>query len=200
MMSNKIRQTSPTLDGIRDDHKERYKFAIAQAVKRGDIKRILDVGCGVGYGSFMMGEAGFRVLGIERDFEAFEFAKANYTHDDALFVNIDLNLIDDPCDFDMLTMFEIIEHTPDALEFLKTARAKLLVGSVPNEEVVPYVPGKVNPEHYRHFSPSEIILALNDAGWTVSYIGYQPGKHGVDATIQDDPKIKRTIVFVAERV
>ena len=194
---SKIRQVATTLDGIRDDHKERYRFAIEQARARSDVTTVLDIGCGVGYGSWMMADAGFDVVGIERDADAVQFARDHYGHPHLRVALGDL--ADQHLDADMVTAFEIIEHTPDALPMLTKVEAKLLVGSVPNEDAVPFVPGKVNAEHYRHFTPSQITDVLAKCGWVVTYMGYQPGKRGDAATIQDDPEIKRTIVFAARR-
>ena len=52
------RQVAPTLDGFREDHLARYHFAAQRLAG----KKVVDAGCGVGYGSFILAEAGCNVL------------------------------------------------------------------------------------------------------------------------------------------
>ena len=50
------RQLAPTLEGIRADHLERYKFAVSTIQKTFGLRdghnpiKIIDAGCGCGYG------------------------------------------------------------------------------------------------------------------------------------------------------
>jgi len=46
------RQVSPTLDGIRKDHLARYKWAAKRLSGC-----VYDIGCGIGYGSKILGDA-----------------------------------------------------------------------------------------------------------------------------------------------
>ena len=59
------RQVSPTVDGIRADHVNRYKWAIDKT-----IGRVTDAACGIGYGSVILAEAGIKVRAIDIDAEA----------------------------------------------------------------------------------------------------------------------------------
>jgi SAM-dependent methyltransferase len=60
-----------------NEHMARYTFAARLA--RG--KRVLDAGCGAGYGSAELARAAERVVGVDRAPEAIEFARANYPGD-----------------------------------------------------------------------------------------------------------------------
>src|SRR3546814_15557036 len=58
-----------SLEGIRDDHVARYRFAAEQLRAHGCRldNRVVDAGAGCGYGTFILAEAGFRVTAIEQD-------------------------------------------------------------------------------------------------------------------------------------
>jgi len=50
----KIRQVAPDISGIRADHVARYQFVVDKIRELNIPGNILDVGCGVGYGSHLM--------------------------------------------------------------------------------------------------------------------------------------------------
>src|SRR5882762_10137859 len=57
-----------------NEHVARYTFAARLAHG----KRVLDAGCGAGYGSAELAHEAERVTGIDRDLGTVEFARANY--------------------------------------------------------------------------------------------------------------------------
>ena len=176
----------------RDDHVARYRFALTIA----SATRILDAGCGIGYGAAMMITAGRNVSAFDNDRPTVDdawrtFGVAAQCTDFATF--------DSPVTFDLVTMFEVIEHSRDAIGFLSRVKARRLVASVPNQLVVPYDPVKSNPQHYRHFTPMEFCMTLESCGWHVVWQGGQVGKHGADAAVTERTAGKRTLVYIAER-
>lgn len=50
------RQITPELSNIRLDHKNRYLFA-CDHLKDKNVNKIIDLACGIGYGSLMLAEA-----------------------------------------------------------------------------------------------------------------------------------------------
>ncbi len=215
---NKVRQVAPRLEDIRADHLARYRFAAAEARRRG-LSWCFDIGCGVGYGSWILAEeSGLVVFAYDRDEESIEYAEEHYRHILVLPEVRDLKTLRiwTPAAtrlspgatsgkvgvqaFGMVAAFEIIEHSRSAPAFLAYAarRTWLLVGSVPNQELVPFTPGKVNPEHYRHYTADEIRAELDAAGWRVVMLGGQTGKHGAGAVVHRETAGARTLVFVAK--
>ncbi len=210
---NKLRQVARTLAGIREDHLARYRLAVAEAKKRG-LDYACDFGCGIGYGCSILAKEGglIWVNGYDRNFEAINFAHEHYDHPDVCYFASDIAVLRDPKAWPnymrdplrtLITAFEIIEHTEAAPEVLAASAQKawLLVGSVPNEEVVPFRPGRgINPEHYRHYTASEIRAELDFAGWRVVFMGCQTGKTGAGAVVRPhgDAALGRTLVFVAK--
>lgn len=103
------------------EHIARYAFA-AQFAADADI---LDVGCGVGYGSQWLGKMGARsVLGVDISAEAIEHARMNYFHPAVSFKVQDATAIEAQGDFDLVTCFELIEHIEQqrtVLDLIKSA-------------------------------------------------------------------------------
>lgn len=143
---------------IRAEHEGRYRWA-ASAVSG---KKVLDAGCGVGYGAAMLAEAGAsRIVGVDIAGEAVEDAirRADSIGE---FVLGDLEQLPfTPCSFDVAVCFEVIEHVQrrdlvlDELQRVLRPEGVLIVSS-PNRNV--YLPG--NPHHVREYTPSELHAAL----------------------------------------
>lgn len=205
----KYRQVAPTLDGIREDHTARYRFAAGEAAKR-NMTTAYDVGCGSGYGSYILAaEGGLIVAGNDRVQECIDYGGEHYGHPSVDRTCADLSDMFpegvDWTDHDdaikrMIVAFEIVEHSNLAPAFLKRAanHAFLLVGSVPNQDVVPYDAPRVNPEHYRHYTPTEIVAELDAANWRVTTLGSQAGKRDAGAKVRRGEPFGRTLVFVAK--
>ena len=197
---NKVRQTAPTIAGIRDDHVERYRWA-ADII--GDVRPdILDMGCGVGYGSQLLAiMTGGNVLGFDRNPDAIEYAREHYAHPHVHYAQRDLEALVKPSNtpFDVVTAFEVIEHSPAALTVLSLLSASLLFGSVPNQLTVPFDPRVHNVEHYRHFTPDELRAELLAVGWVVTEMTGQLGKRGTYALVNAPAATSRTICFKAVR-
>lgn len=189
------RQAGTTLDQIRDDHRKRYEFAISKAVELG-IETIADIGCGTGYGSYMMACAGFRVQAYEIDPGAIAYGEQYFSHPNLTRIQADIGQLDIP-QVDMVTGFEIIEHTDLAPAFMKRANASHFVGSVPNELVIPFSQNR-HWQHYRHYTPDEFYNELVDCGWCPVIYG-QLGKRGISAEIGNDPETSRTLIAYAYR-
>lgn len=190
------RQEAPTLDGIRHDHLERYQFACREIKKRG-LNFAYDIGSGCGYGSYIMAMKKIQVNSFDSDPDAIEYGETYYPS------NLIKRFVDDvanikPISDGALVMFEIIEHSKRAPDFLNQASniCSLLILSVPNQAVVPFG-AKSHKEHYRHYTAEEMKQELAITGWRVVFTGSQPGKHRNEAKIIKDNIKGRTLIFVA---
>lgn len=132
-----------------EEHKERYRFA-ANYVKN---KTVLDIACGVGYGSAILKRAGAkRVLGIDINKEAINYAHAYYQAPGISFrIGNALAIPSKSKSVDVVISLETIEHVKNANLFLKELARVLkdggvLILSTPNRYVT-------NPNHIRHPNP-----------------------------------------------
>lgn len=109
-----------TPEDIWNLHLERYNFA-SKFVKG---KAVLDVACGVGYGSQILLDAGAeRVFGVDINENAVEYAKTHYTPE---FKTMDATKMDFPDEsFDVVVSFSTIEHLINWLDFLKEVKRVL---------------------------------------------------------------------------
>lgn len=104
------------------EHIARYAFA-AQLAEGADV---LDVGCGVGYGSQWLGKMGARsVLGFDLSAEAIEHARMNYFHPAVSYKVQDAAAITEQHRYDLVTCFELIEHIEKQEKVLDLIKAAL---------------------------------------------------------------------------
>ncbi len=115
-----------------------HRYALAAALCAGS--RVLDVGCGTGYGTAMLSERGCDALGVDIDPEAVR--QATGSHPNVTFEEGDaltrLRATGGE-DVEAVVMFEALEHVPDperVLQQLRRLRAAgvRLVVSVPNSQ------------------------------------------------------------------
>lgn len=145
--------------GEMEQHVARYAWAFRFC----EGKRVLDVGCGAGYGSFLLSWVADRVDGVDRDPVAIEVAQRSYPNGPVYSVvdGTDGSL---PT-ADIATCFEVLEHVdePDALcrQLLGAAPEVLL--SYPN----PLAAGPhLNPHHRVDWPLRSLKSALRRAGAT----------------------------------
>lgn len=138
------------------EHLARYLFA-AQFVSR---KKVLDIGCGTGYGSHILAKYGdaSNILSIDIDTKTLDYARSKYSHP-----NIEYKL-DDACllntaasnSIDVVVAFELIEHLSQQRKLLESIKRVLkpdgfLLISTPNKYTYP----SGNIFHKKELSPKK---------------------------------------------
>jgi SAM-dependent methyltransferase len=142
-----------------NEHLARYAFALRLA--RG--KRVLDAGCGAGYGSGELAQAAERVIGVDVAAEAISFARAHYQRPNLRFEQAScIALPHADSSFDLMVAFEVIEHLENWRDFLREARRVLapagqLIVSTPNKLYYTESRGAqgANPFHVHEFEFEE---------------------------------------------
>jgi len=142
-----------------NEHLARYAFAVRLA--RG--KRVLDAGCGAGYGSAELALAAESVVGVDIAAEAIEFAQANYQLPNLRFEQASCTALPFAnASFDLVVAFEVIEHLEDWRGFLQDACRVLapagqLIVSTPNKLYYTASRGihGANPFHVHEFDFDE---------------------------------------------
>ena len=136
------------------EHLARYLFAAGFCAG----KRVLDLACGSGYGSYILKILGAaQVVGVDSDPAAIELAGQNYQTPGIIFRTSDaaaLELEDAP--FDVVVAFEALEQVSNAEAFLENTRRQLdrqglLIISCANDARSP----SVSPLHVRHYAYQE---------------------------------------------
>lgn len=166
---------------IEDEHLERYRFATRYVSE----KTVLDIACGVGYGTHSLGEAGAkRVDGVDISETTVAYAKQHYQTEAVQFHLGDVTQFDPGYRYDVITSFETIEHVDDYAAALSNLYkllhpGGLLIISTPNRPMS-WRPGATiddkphNPYHVREFNLPEFIGIVKQAGFV-----FEPGDvHG----------------------
>lgn len=139
------------------EHQLRYRFALEHV--RG--QRVLDAGCGVGWGAKLVLAAGAaKVVGVDISAEAIEDCRRRVP--DAEFRQGDLQQL--PCaddEFDVVVCFEALEHTQDTSRSLDELARVLAPGGIlfvssPNPRVYP----AGNPFHLHEMPLEELHAAV----------------------------------------
>jgi|CXWL01.1.fsa_nt_gi SAM-dependent methyltransferase len=189
-MNDGERQVAPTVDGIRCDHVARYEWA-AKLVKG----RVIDLACGVGYGTAILAAAGCKAIGFDRASEAIGYARKHYAGTGAEFTCAEAIQIDKG-KADAVVCFETVEHLEEPAPVLMNLRAiaPLLLVSVPNEDVVPH-DGRAK-FHFRHYTKGQFHALLSTTGWAVKEWW---GQAGIESDVELDVA-GRTLIAVCERM
>ncbi len=147
-----------------NEHMARYHFAVRLA--RG--KRVLDAGCGAGYGSAELADVAESVTGIDIAAEAVEYARAHYPLHNVAFEQASCTQLPyGDGTFDLVVAFEVIEHLENWRDFLQEVRRVLapagqLIVSTPNRLYYTESRGAqgANPFHVHEFDFEEFTREL----------------------------------------
>ena len=134
-------------------------------------REVLDVGCGLGQFVEVANKCGWIAEGLELSKEAVDFARGQ-----GLAVR-DLDFLSgeiEPNSFDLVTLFEVIEHVPNPAEFLQRAGEVVRPGGLvylttPNfASLDRFVAGKdwkiIHPEHLTYFTPHTLRALVKKTG------------------------------------
>jgi SAM-dependent methyltransferase len=155
----------PTWAELSAPHVARYLFA-ADFVRQ---KRVLDAGCGSGYGSLLLAAAGAaQVVGIDLDPASIEQAQQRYLHPRVSYVVDDCQTIAAASGpWDVICSFENIEHLTEPQRFLAAAAQQLaadgvLIVSTPDRaDTPPFVDGRPRNEfHVNEWYRDEYLRLL----------------------------------------
>jgi len=158
------RQVREKLETIEYWHKWRYNEAL-KYIEAND--KVLDLGCGCGYGSDILSAKAKKVIGVDDSEEAINYAKKYWKKD-----NIDYycnNVFNIKENFDIVIAFEIIEHVKDTDKIFNLIRQwtkKKIILSVPHISV----PLSRSKWHWRHFKTEEIENYIKSRGFVIERI------------------------------
>jgi len=145
------------------EHLHRYTFA-AHFVKG---KKVLDLGCGEGYGTYMLAREAEYVAGVEIDKTTVQHARSRYIKDNLEFIEGSMLAvpIEGEKKFDVAVCFEGIEHIAEHDKLLSEAKRLLkddglFIVSTPNKAAYTDAPDYHNPFHVKELYFEEFSSLL----------------------------------------
>jgi SAM-dependent methyltransferase len=150
-------EAEPGVDAL---HFKRYDFAAPYCAGR----RVLDAGCGVGYGAARLAKEAASVVGVDVSEDAIAYAQTHYTAPNVSFAAMDVSTLAlEDASFDVVCSFETIEHVDDAERVLGELARVLksdgtLVISTPQVDRTTTSP--TNPYHHVEFARADFEALL----------------------------------------
>jgi 2-polyprenyl-3-methyl-5-hydroxy-6-metoxy-1,4-benzoquinol methylase len=159
------RQVGKDINEIDKTHVDRYM----EVTKYTNEKKVLDLGCGCGYGSNLISLNAKSVDAIDNCREAIEYAKENWNNDNIKYINSDVIKINKNKKYDVVVALEIIEHIKDYILLLNK------LASITKEKIIISVPHSTQPIsvskwHFKHFQIGELNNILEGLDFTIDYI------------------------------
>jgi ubiquinone/menaquinone biosynthesis C-methylase UbiE len=170
-MNRGERQITTQYDQIRPDHLNRYEFACQQIGQLQQDNKILDLACGIGYGTLMLAKnTKAKVTGVDIEQAAISHAKQHFSSENTQFICQDAKLLDIKANTqNVVVSFETIEHVDFDQQLLDIFFRVLkpggqLICSTPNQEVMPFDPERF-AYHLKHYTNTELTELLRNAGF-----------------------------------
>jgi SAM-dependent methyltransferase len=157
--------------GIVALHLKRYMFALPWCAGF----EVIDVGCGVGYGTAALAETALRVIGGDIDQDAIAYARRRYGRPNVEFVKLDATELPfGDSSFDTVCSFETIEHLDDPEALVREAARVLrpagaFIVSTPHSAKTTYSPE--NPFHRVEFERADFEKMLERSFASVDLYG-----------------------------
>ena len=137
------------------DHLERYLMA-----RRFVHGTVVDLGCGIGYGSKLLSENPEvkKVVGFDICKDTIQFAKSNFSDERKIEFTDSFNELKSRTNFkeiDVLIAFELIEHIEDSKKFyqyVQELKPKVAIISFPNKPSVAY-----NKFHFHDYVLQDVV-------------------------------------------
>ena len=148
--------------------------------------RVLECGAGGGEFSYLLASRGYRLTGIEPNDGYREYAKAEYG------VDLRPGTLDDndfaAGEFDLITLFHVLEHVPDPGAALARLAGWLRTGGhlyieVPNALTAVSSPANLyHRAHLYYFSAAPLVALAGNAGLTAITVDGDPARANLTAT------------------
>jgi GT2 family glycosyltransferase/2-polyprenyl-3-methyl-5-hydroxy-6-metoxy-1,4-benzoquinol methylase/uncharacterized coiled-coil protein SlyX len=149
------------------EHYHRYAWASRFSAAA----RVLDLGCGEGFGPALLAGCAREVVGVDIDPHTVAHAQAHYPRDNLRFLvgsMTDPRLLAGDAGYDVITCFEALEHVGEQDRLLAVVRRLLVPGglfltSTPDVAVYTHEHGNRNPYHVRELTEAEFRALLAGA-------------------------------------
>jgi SAM-dependent methyltransferase len=177
-------------------HEATYKYSLNYIQN----KKVLDYGCGSGYGSALISDHCLEVIGIDISLEAISFAKKNYSSQNVSFLSLK-KAEDSPLPFpdetfDVVLSFQVIEHIRDTTTYLEEMNRVLKPGgqiliSTPNRSVRLFPFQKSwNMWHVKEYSQNQLYILLKEYFTDVKILQLGGQEDVIAIELKRDMKLK----------
>jgi SAM-dependent methyltransferase len=175
------RYSGPTLTALR----LLYRWRVRSWVRRLPPGRALDVGCGDGWMLSALRERGWKVVGLERTHDA---ARSAHRLNGIPMIVGELDALGGRPAFDLIILFQALEHLANPMTTLHRCAALLvpggvLIAAVPNFaswQARSFGPAWFHldvPRHLHHFSPGTLASTLGRVGLQVTRTRFVSFEH-----------------------
>ncbi len=167
--SSKLESTGerflPWMEGARIQYEHLHRYAFAARLVKG--RKVLDLACGEGYGTYMLAREAEYVAGLDIDEQTVLHAGSRYLRDNLEFMQG--SMLDIPIEgnrqFDVIVCFEGLEHIAEHDRLLSEVKRLLkddglFVVSTPNKAVYTDAPDYHNPFHVKELYVDEFKSLL----------------------------------------
>lgn len=154
-MNQELERFEPVEATGRIVYEHLHRYAVCREHVAG--KRVLDIGCGAGYGTHLLAEQAAEAIGVDIDAEAIERARKSYRR-----ANLSYDVADcyglpfSDGEFDAIVANEMIEHIDRQADFLREAKRVLKPGGL----FIVSTPNR--PVYNRYKSPNPFHVAEMD--------------------------------------
>lgn len=145
----------------------RHLIAYRMAGELAEGKRVIDIGCGEGYGPALLAGSAVDVLGVDIAPEVVGHARACYRAPNLSFEVMDVNSLDVPdSSLDLAVSLQVIEHLTDESGYIEEIARVLrpdgtALMTTPNRLTIsPGSDTPINPFHLREYTPKEFRSEL----------------------------------------
>lgn len=152
----------------------RYVF-LKKFVKKSD--KVVDLGCGTGYGSFLISKYVKSVVGVDINHEAINYARSNYRAKNLEFKIGDIYTTSQVKHvYDVVCMFEVVEHLSNPTIILKKIKNVLtengvFIISTPNANFSSPDGKIVTKYHFKEYKYNEFLELLSTVFKDVALYG-----------------------------
>jgi len=183
--SNYILERQKRFKSFSKLHNSRLSLIERLYPKKGNL---LDIGCGAGFFLNSAKERGWNCYGMEILFEYVKFAQENFALENIHLESLDESITFEPNTFDVITLWDLIEHLRNPLESLKKIHqimkpGGLLVMWTPNVKNSIFLKEKWTGyriiQHFYFFSGESLTNLLEKAGFKIVSLNTNKAKKGL---------------------
>ncbi|MBD3384037.1 methyltransferase domain-containing protein [candidate division KSB1 bacterium] len=153
----------------------RHLFAYRYLLPSVSNKSVLDIGCGTGYGSYILSGKAVSVVAVDYDKDAIDYCREHYQNTNLKYLEMDAKQIELNEKFDIIVSFQMIEHLTQPKEFLVSIKRLLKSNglvfiSTPNVQKPDHEKNK-NPFHHHEMNDAQFRDLLSGVFTSVEILG-----------------------------